>query len=131
MVEYYKVRVSIDSIDAELAKAYREAEKAVSIAGKALNDAYQKTPKFAALQDLAAPTNYGSKSPLYGAFEGGNLVFNIPVNGKAEGNTPQLYLGEKTINTLLNGKLLTDDEKRQLVESITQGVIPARPNGDV
>lgn len=36
-----------------------------------------------------------------------------------------LYLGEKTINTLLHGKLLSDAEKRKLIERVTNGAIPA------
>eukprot|EP00873_Tetraselmis_striata_P030350 jgi/Tetstr1/450614/TSEL_037650.t1 len=67
----------------------------------------------------------GGKPTLFGTIEGMDLVFSVPMQSQGDAQSPYLSIGEKTINTLLNGKLLSDDEKRKLIERVTQGVIPA------
>lgn len=123
---YYKVSVKIADVDADLAKAYTEAQKAVTEAAKALIAAYQKSPRYAAALDLSANTSYHGKQHPAIQVQGFELVYSIPVTTDAKAQqSPTLYLGEKTINTLLNGKILSDDEKRKLIENVTQGVISA------
>lgn len=122
-----KYQVEMAAVDKDLAKAVNDARNALASAEKAMIEAYTKSPRYQAMLDL---TGYGDsgygKVPIYPDIQGSRIVCRVMVDVE-QVSRQQLYLDPKTTNLLLSGKLLTDDEKRQLLKDM--GVELPKPEG--
>lgn len=116
---YVEYKVEMSSVDKDLAKAVSDARNALDAAEKAMIEAYQKSSRYQAMLDL---TGYGSsgysKAPMYPAILGSQIICKVMVDLASEPTRQNLYIDPKTANLLLSGKLLSDDEKRQLLKSM-------------
>lgn len=114
-------KVGIESFDADAWKRLDAARKEVAKLQTEIMAAYQKSDRAKAAYDLSGYGDYGSKhSPIH-YIDGNNITTRINVDlGDETGSKPvkPLYLGEKTINALINGKLLTDEQKKALLKQI-------------
>ncbi len=114
-------KVSIESFDSDAWKRLDVARKEVAKIQTEITAAYAKSDRAKAAYDLAGYGSYGSKySPIH-HIEGNNISTKINVDLGDEGGAKpvrHLSLGEKTLNALLNGKLLTDDQKKALLKQI-------------
>lgn len=104
-------RVPARHVDKELAERLEKLDRERLEIAQKLVDAYKKSPEYAAALHIAGNVNrvnvqLGSTSAL-------EVVIN---DGKSSPATTSIgYMGETTINTLLSGKLLSDEEKRGLL----------------
>lgn len=114
-----KYQVEMAAVDNDLAKAVNDARSALASAEKAMIEAYMKSPRYQAMLDLAGygSSGYG-KSTTYPFIQGSRIICNVMVDLEQEVTRQQLYLDPKTANILLSGKLLSDDEKRQLLKDM-------------
>lgn len=104
-------------------------EERASLISRVISD-FKKSDRLKAAKDIAAPDTYGAKDPSV-TFDG--KFFNVtiacvaseePVTKKST-YPPSLNMHESTLNTLLQGKLLSDSEKRKLINAATGGIIEA------
>lgn len=125
--------VKLSSFDNEAWDKLRKlGHERAAIVAKAISD-FKKSERFKAAVDLAAPDYYGQKDAIV-TFEGDSFNVTIPCSVAEEPSAtksphyPQsLSLYESTLNTLLQGKLLSDSEKRKLISAATGGIIEAEP----
>lgn len=113
-------KISISDFDSAAWKRLQAARKEVSNIEAEIMKAYNDSPRMKAALDLAGFSDYGSKLTPVSRIETSRIVTNVTVDTvEPKGTvTRQLYLGEKTINALLNGKLLTDDQKKALLKQV-------------
>lgn len=129
MNQFAKFTFYQKDMDPQKVERLKAVAAELSAVRKEIEEDFRATEQFALLEKMAKP---GSRvtlswSPYEHIEVGINLQPDFLAN-QAQGQQP-LYLGEKTINTLLNGKLLSDTEKRKLIERVTNGVIPAASDG--
>lgn len=88
---------------------------------------FKESERYRAAVDLADRGNYGEKMQPLVAFDRMGFHVSIAVDEVKPSSPPTHYqtIGEKTLNALLNGKLLSDAEKRKLISAATHGVIEA------
>ena len=114
--------VNISDFDADAWKRLQEAHNQLEGLKKEIIASFQKSARAKAAYDLSGFGSLGSKySPVH-RIDGPRIVTNITVeieepSGK-KAYYPTLNLGEKTINALINGKLLNDDQKKALLKQI-------------
>ncbi len=122
-----------DFAPAEMKEIYDLEAKIVQIKSKIVGD-FQQTDRFKAAVDCAGsdlgPYSRGKEYPKV-TIEGPRIVVSVPVNlrsGAAKPETPVVRysnLPEKTLNLLLSGKLISDEEKRRLISAMTGGILDA------
>lgn len=113
--------VNISDFDADAWKRLSDARKLVEKIEREISESYQKSDKFKAVHDIAGNNDFGQKHMSYCRIHGSKIVANTVVElveTKPTTYQPSLNLGEKTVNTLLNGKLLTDAQKKALVKRL-------------
>ncbi|MCZ7488215.1 hypothetical protein [Rhizobium rhizogenes] len=114
--------VNISDFDAAAWKRLQEAHSQLESAKKEIIDAFSKSERAKAAYDLSGFGSLGSKySPVH-RIDGPRILTSITVEieeppGKKACH-PTLNLGEKTINALLNGRLLDDDQKKALLKQL-------------
>lgn len=114
-------KINISEFDGEAWKRLDAARKEVAKIQTEILDAYQKSDRAKAAYDLAGFGNYGSKYNPNHRIETSRIVTTINVDlGDESVSKPvrHLNLGEKTLNALLNGKLLNDDQKKALLKQV-------------
>lgn len=120
MARKIEFRVNIDKFDKDLAKAYRDARDVYSKAAQALTAAFDKSERRQAIKDISATGDMGQKLTSYTRIENNDIVATTFVEVSDELSKSQQFLsiGEKTVNALLTGKLLSDDEKKSLLKRL-------------
>ncbi|WP_320196256.1 hypothetical protein RMR10_004480 [Agrobacterium rosae] len=114
-------KVNISDFDGAAWKRLEAARKEVAKIQTEILEAYQKSDRAKAAYDLAGFGIYGTKYNPVHRIEHGRILTNITVDlGDDERSNPvkHLNLGEKTINALLNGRLLTDRQKKALLKQV-------------
>lgn len=88
---------------------------------------FKESGRYRAAVDLADRDIYGEKMQPLVAFDRTEFSVSLVVDEINPSPQPTQYLtiGEKTLNALLNGKLLSDAEKRKLINVATKGIIEA------
>lgn len=117
-VEFKTQIVDFDKDAWERLKAARSAVDAIE---KDIVKAYEKSDRLKAVLDLTGFNDFAQKANIATRIETTRIVSQTLVDladEKAKTYTPPLNLGEKTINALLSGKLLTDDQKKALLKRI-------------
>lgn len=109
-------------------KAYREAFKELERAKSIMMREALKTPKGEYMQSIGAnilgSMSWNQPNATVQFSASGMTVLHKPFLPIVPGNTPNKYLDHSTIKALLHGKLLTDEEKRRLIqEYLPNGVI--------
>jgi SHS2 domain-containing protein len=115
-----KIRFTVNmyDFDREMATEYAKAKDALEKAAKALTEAFGKSDRVRAIRDISAVHEGSlSKFSVYPRIEGQYIVAethvelddDVPVK-------PYLNITEKTLNALLNGKLLDDGQKKSLLK---------------
>jgi hypothetical protein len=113
--------VNISDFDADAWKRLSDARSQVEKIEREISDAYQKSDKFKAVHDIAGNNDFGQKNMSYCRIQGSKITATTSVElveTNPATHQPSLNLGEKTVNTLLNGKLLTDAQKKALVKRL-------------
>ena len=114
-----KFEIEINSFDAVEFKRLKEAREQVKKIEDGIRDAYLKSDRFQAVMDLAGYGDYGTKYNPITCINGTRIVTNVQVDLEGEKPKPlQPYIPEKTVNMLLSGKLLNDDQKKALLKRI-------------
>lgn len=115
-------KVEIRDFDAPAWERLQEARKLVEKTEKEIAEAFQKSDRFKAVRDLTGFNDYGQKLSHHCRVEGARIVASTAVEldeaVKSSAYVPPLNLGEKTLNALLTGKLLDDDQKKALLKRI-------------
>lgn len=114
-------KVQISDFDAAAWKRLQEAREAVRKIEAEIKSAYEKSDRLTAVRDLAGYGDYGTKFMTNSRIDGGQIVTRTTIDLPEEetvARAQSLNLGEKTINALLNGKLLDDDQKKSLLKRI-------------
>lgn len=83
----------------------------------------QKSDRFRAALDVLGHTDYGGKNSIQLVWDGNGFTCDVKLDeatpeAPAKVSKPYVNLTEKTLNSLLNGKILTDGEKRSLVDAL-------------
>ena len=110
----------------EAFKAFRAAEQQAEKLRGELIEAFKKSDRFKAAIDLSRTSDYGTKIAPAISLSGGLFHVSLSVDEISPSATPprpHLHVDPKLVNSLLHGKLLTDAEKRNLIESIAPGVL--------
>lgn len=128
MDTHAKFTIHQRDMDAAKVERLKSAHVALSAARKEIEDEFKATEHYALLQKMVKAGNavtlvWNASNSLDVSYQ---LQEDFLANRDARKGNQPLYIGEKTINTLLHGKLLSDDEKRALIERVTQGAIPAK-----
>lgn len=114
--------INIADFDKEAFGQLKEARENVAKIEKQITDAYLKSDRFAAACDLAGLSDYGTKNSPITGIDKGRIVTAVYVDiaddAASAATRPTLYLGEKTINMLLSGKLLDASQKKALLKQI-------------
>lgn len=121
MTKTLEFKISIDDFDAGLSKRLADARKAVSAIEAEIIQAYKGSARAKAAYDLSGFGNYGSKYSPITRIQAGNIVTSINMDiddDNVASPRPTLYLAEKTVNMLLSGKLLNDEQKKALLKQI-------------
>lgn len=117
-----KFKVDINDFDYAAWQRLQEARKLVEKTEKEIAEAFQKSDRFKAVRDLTGIGDYGQKLSHNCRVEGSRIVASTSVEldeaVKPSTYVPPLNLGEKTLNALLTGKLLDDDQKKALLKRI-------------
>lgn len=114
-------KVSIKSFDGDAWKRLDTARKEVAKIQTEIMAAYEKSDRAKAAYDLAGFGDFGTKHNPIHRIDNDHISTRVNVDLPDDaGSKPvkSLYLGEKTINALINGKLLTDDQKKALLKQI-------------
>ncbi|WP_311272213.1 MULTISPECIES: hypothetical protein [unclassified Rhizobium] len=114
-------KVNISDFDGAAWKRLEAAHKEVAKIQTEILEAYQKSDRAKAAYDLAGFGSYGTKNNPVHRIEHGRILTNITVDlgdDERAKTVKYLNLGEKTLNALLNGKLLNDDQKKALLKQI-------------
>jgi SHS2 domain-containing protein len=115
-----KIRFSVNMYDFDrpLAEEYNKAKGIYEKAATALAEAFGESDRVKAIRDISARHDGSmAKFTVYPRIEGLYIVAethvelddDVPVK-------PYLNITEKTLNALLNGKLLDDDQKKSLLK---------------
>lgn len=121
MEKRVEFKVNISDVNAEAWKRLDEARKTIAKIESEILDAYKKSDRAKAAYDLSGYGNYGTKYNPSHHIDGSRISTSIMIDvadDAEKSSAPQLYLGEKTINALINGKLLNDDQKKALLKQI-------------
>lgn len=123
-----KFSVKLVNFDQEAAAKLRRIDQERSdLISKAIFS-FKNSPRFQAALDVATPGNYGEKDPTI-SFDGTYFHVTIPCDIESDEAPakstyrPPLSISEKTLNALLQGKILSDSEKRKLISAATGGFI--------
>ena len=126
MTKTITFRVSAADFDRTRATAMFEAHRAWESARNDLIREFMASQRFKAACDLAGYVNSVHKSQPTVTVVGAYLCVSLCVDEAAERSTPSLpplHIDPKLANVLLQGKLLTDDEKRAMVARLAPGVV--------
>lgn len=114
--------VSIHDFDKDAFGQLKAARDEVRKIEKQIVDAYLKSDRFKAACDLAGVSDYGTKnSPITDINKSmivTTIYADIADDAASAISRPTLYLGEKTVNMLLSGKLLDEAQKKALLKQI-------------
>jgi hypothetical protein len=123
-----KFSVKLMDFDQETALKLRRLDQERSdLINKAIFS-FKNSPRFQAARDVATLGNYGEKEPTI-KFDGTSFNVTIPCDIESDEAPakstyrPPLSISEKTLNALLQGKILSDSEKRKLISAATGGLI--------
>lgn len=115
-------KIDISTFDPEAWKRLVEARKAVADIEADIIKAYAKSERAKAAYDLAGFGDYGTKYNPITRIDASRISTSVNVDiddGKATASPrPTLYLAEKTVNMLLSGKLLNDEQKKALLKQV-------------
>lgn len=114
-------KVQISDFDAAAWKRLQEARDAVRKIESEIKAAYEKSDRLKAVRDLAGYGDYGTKFMTNTLIDGGQIATRTVIDLPEEetvARVQSLNIGEKTINALLSGKLLDDDQKKALLKRI-------------
>lgn len=114
-------KIDIADFDKDGSARLKAAREEVAKIEKQITDAYLKSDRFTAARDLAGVSDYGTKNTPIISIQHNKIVTTIYADLADEvtvANRPTLYLGEKTINTLLSGNLLDEVQKKSLLKQI-------------
>lgn len=121
MAKKVEFKIDIASFDKDGSARLRAAREEVAKIEKQISDAYLKSDRFTAACDLAGMSDFGTKNSPITRIENNKIVTTIYADLADDTtvmNRPTLYLGEKTINMLLSGKLLDEAQKKALLKQI-------------
>lgn len=127
-MSYVKLSVSVKSFAPALFERMKAAEATLAEVRKEIVEAYLATDDGKGVSAIAKPHKYGGEKLTFIWDANGSMAVSLEVTDDgtfANGTRQPLYLGEKTINMLLSGKLLDEAEKRKLLDHVTAGAIPA------
>lgn len=114
--------VNIAEFDKDAFGQLKAARDEVAKIEKQITDAYLKSDRFKAVCDLAGISDYGTKNSPITGIDKGRIVTavyaDIADDAASTTTRPTLYLGEKTVNMLLSGKLLDEAQKKALLKQI-------------
>ena len=117
MMKDMKFTVKIEDVDATLAAEWRDANKKLRELEENLLTAYRGSERFSMASDMSGIKVHGTKVNM--SVSNGNIDVVLRVLLDDDSNiNPLKKLGDTTVNLLLNGKLLTDDQKRELLRQI-------------
>lgn len=114
-------KISIADFDADAWKRLGDARKEVASIEAEIIKSYKDSLRYKAALDLAGISDYSGKYTPITRIETSRIVTSVNVDtidDREKPSGPTLFLGEKTINALLSGKLLTDDQKKALLLQI-------------
>lgn len=114
-------KISISDFDKAAWVRLKEARDLVSKIEKEISDAFQKSERFQAVRDLSGYGDHANKFSSFCRIEDSLIVSSTVVDladEPAGTYVPPLNIGEKTLNALLTGKLLDDDQKKILLKRI-------------
>lgn len=108
------VRFKVDgrTVSKELAEKIQRLQRELSETQRLLRLEYEKSPEYRAAVAVASQGSVGVVVARDGYLDVAVPCFDYSSEGRRK---PTSYLGETTINMLLNGKLLTDGQKRALL----------------
>lgn len=133
MTQQLKFSVSLKSFDKEAHDAIQKAEAEIVRIKNELIGKFVTSDRFKAACDLAGEHQYGGKKSPHVHITGGEIVVVVSsdeaTSDPAKTPPSQLYLDPKLTNSLLHGKILTDDEKRRLVARLAPGVMNEAEGG--
>jgi len=121
MAKKVEFKIDIADFDKDGSARLKAAREEVAKIEKQITDAYLKSDRFTAARDLAGVSDYGTKNTPIIGIQHNKIVTTIYADLADEvtvANRPTLYLGEKTINMLLSGKLLDEAQKKALLKQI-------------
>lgn len=115
-------KIDIQDFDADASKRLKAARDEVAKIEAEITKAYLASDRFRSIRDLSGYGDYGTKYSPITRIENYRVVTSVNVDLVDDKPTaatrPTLYLGEKTVNALLSGKLLTDIQKKSLLKQI-------------
>lgn len=117
MMKDMKFTVKLEDVDDVLAAEWRDANKKLRELEEKLLTAYRGSERFSMANDLSGMKGMGTKVNM--SVSNGNIDVTLRVqldDGVAA--NPLRTLDHTTINLLLNGKLLDDRQKRELLRQI-------------
>lgn len=123
MGKIVEFKIDISNFDPEAWKRLVEARKAVADIEADILKAYAKSDRAKAAYDLAGfgdvtHTKYNPITRIETSRISTSVNMDID-DGKATASPrPTLFLAEKTVNMLLSGKLLNDDQKKALLKQV-------------
>jgi len=114
--------VSISGFDQEAGRAIRDARSALEKAQNDLIRKFMQSDRYLAACDLA-----GGKGGPFVRVDNDRIAVSLyaeeNISGPTDTYEPPLHVDPKLVNSLLNGKLLSTDEKRTLVRRLVPGLI--------
>lgn len=121
--------VPASNVDREKWQQIDKAQRELDALKSSLLQTFRNSDRFVAALDLA-----GTKGRTYGKHEvsvvldGSTLRVSVPIdlideNDKPKPTLPSVLVDATTVNVLLTGKLLSDDEKRRLLKLYTRGAL--------
>lgn len=117
MMKDLKYTVNLEDVDADLAKEWREANQKAREAADKLIAAYRKSERFSMAHDLSGMKGAGTKVNM--SVGEGKIDVTLRIQLADEPIDQRLNrLDHSTVNLLINGKLLTDEQKRGLLKQI-------------
>lgn len=122
MAKKVEFKIDIADFDKDGSARLKAAREEVAKIEKQITDTYLKSDRFTAARDLAGVSDYGTKHTPITNIQNNKIVTTIyaDIADEAAPSTARttLYLGEKTINMLLSGKLLDEAQKKALLKQI-------------
>lgn len=117
MMKDLKYTVNLEDVDADLAKEWRDANQKARDAADKLIDAYRKSERFSMAHDLSGMKGASTKVNM--SVGEGKIDVTLRIQLVDDPVDQMLRrLDHSTVNLLLNSKLLTDEQKRNLLKQI-------------
>jgi hypothetical protein len=111
--------IAVESFDQSLAAKLSKARAEVASIEREICNAFGKSDRFRALQDIAGNHDMGGKRMVVPPIiVGMHIKAQTVVDVAEKAPAPPAYFNitEKTANLLLSGKLLTNDQKKALIK---------------